>query len=142
MNREPAAVRSTGGPDRRRSGNRVRLLMLFEAATFAAAAAIHFGALVDGYGHRDAGTAESVIAVVLLAGLALTWSRPPWPRRAAIGAQAFAILGVLVGLLTIAVGVGPRTVPDVAYHLGILAVLVVGLALARGGTASPQGGRG
>jgi heme A synthase len=116
--------------------------MLFEAATFAAAAAIHFGALVDGYGHRDAGTAESVIAVVLLAGLALTWSRPPWPRRAAIGAQAFAILGVLVGLLTIAVGVGPRTVPDVAYHLGILAVLVVGLALARGGTASPQGGRG
>jgi heme A synthase len=139
MNREPAAVQPTGGPDRRRGwpGNRLRLLLLFEAATFAAAAAIHFGALIDGYGHRDAGTAETVIAIVLLAGLALTWSRPPWPRRAAIGAQAFAILGVLVGLFTIAVGVGPRTGPDVAYHLGILAVLVVGLALARGGTASP-----
>ena len=112
-----------------------RLFLLFEASTFVAAAAIHFGALLDGYDHRNAGTAETVIAVVLLAGLALTWMAPPWPRRATIGAQAFAVLGVLVGLFTIAVGVGPRTVPDVAYHLGILAVLVLGLTVSvRGGT--------
>lgn len=71
-----------------------------------------------------------MIAAVLLAGLALTWSRSPWALRAAIGAQAFAILGVLVGLFTIAIGVGPRTAPHIAYHLGILAVLIVGLALA------------
>lgn len=108
----------------------VRSLLLVEAATFLVAAAIHFGVLVDGYGHREAGTAETVIAVALLVGLALTWARPPWPRRAAIGAQAFAALGVLVGLFTIVVGVGPRTVPDVAYHLVILAVLVAGLGLA------------
>ena len=68
---------------------------------------------------REAGTAETVIAVVLVAGLALTWIASPRPRRAAIGAQAFAILGALVGLFTIAVGVGPRTILDVAYHLGI-----------------------
>jgi hypothetical protein len=93
----------------------------------------------QGYGHRQAGTAETVIAVVLLGALALTWApSSPWPRRAAVGGQAFAILGVLVGLFTIAVGVGPRTVPDVAYHVGILAVLVVGLAVAlRDGTPSP-----
>ena len=103
-----------------------------------AAAAIHFGAVLEGYGHRKAGIAETVIAVVLLAGLALTWMRPPWPRRGTIGAQAFAVLGVLVGLFTIAVGVGPRTVPDVAYHLGILVVLVLGLTISvRGGTPSP-----
>jgi len=30
----------------------------------------------------------------------------------------------MVGLFAIAVGVGPHTGPDVAYHLGILAVLV------------------
>jgi hypothetical protein len=53
--------------------------------------------------------------------------------RATIGAQAFAVLGVLVGLFTIAVGVGPRTVPDVAYHLGILAVLVAGLTSSASG---------
>jgi hypothetical protein len=108
----------------------LRLLLLFEASTFVAAAAIHFGVLPEGYGHRQAGTAESVIAVVLLAALALTWAPSPWPHRAAAGGQAFATLGVLVGLFTIAVGVGPRTVPDIAYHLGILAVLVVGLMIA------------
>ena len=50
--------------------------------------------------------------------------------------------GVAFGVLlfTIAVGIGPRTIPDLAYHLTILAVLVVGLALAlRGDTASPRG---
>jgi hypothetical protein len=54
-----------------------------------------------------------------------------------VGAQAFATLGVLVGLFTTAVGVGPRTAPDVAYHVAILAVLAVGLAIAlRDGTPS------
>jgi hypothetical protein len=115
----------------------LRLLLLFEASTFVVAAAIHFGALLEGYGHRQAGTAETVTAVVLLAALALTWAPPPWPRRAAVGGQAFATLGVLVGLFTTAVGVGPSTVPDIAYHVGILAVLVVGLAIAlRDGTPS------
>jgi hypothetical protein len=113
-----------------RRDHRLRLLLGFEAAAFLAAAAVHFGLLLDGYGHRRAGTAETVIAVVLLAGLALSFATPPGARAAAIGAQAFAALGVLVGLFTIAVGVGPRTVPDVAYHLAILAVLAGGLAAA------------
>jgi protein-S-isoprenylcysteine O-methyltransferase Ste14 len=54
---------------------------------------------------------------------------PPWALRAAIAAQAFALLGVLVGLFTIAIGVGPRTAPDLAYHAGILVVLAVGLVV-------------
>jgi hypothetical protein len=106
---------------------RLRLLLLFEAATFVVAASIHFGALLDGYEHTKAGTAESVIAVVLLAGFALSFRRA---QQAVIGAQSFAILGVCVGLFTIAVGVGPRTVLDVAYHVAILALLVAGLAIA------------
>jgi hypothetical protein len=105
----------------------LRFFLLFEAATFVVAASIHFGALLDGYEHTKAGRAESVIAVVLLAGLALSFRRA---RPAAIAAQAFAILGVCVGLFTIAVGVGPRTVLDVAYHIAILAVLLAGLAVA------------
>jgi hypothetical protein len=109
---------------------KIRAFLLFAAATFVAAAAIHFGALLDGYGHRKAGIAETVIAVVLFAGLILTWARPAQSRESAIAAQAFAIFGVLVGLFTIAVGVGPRTALDIAYHLGILAVLLLGLAIA------------
>ncbi len=109
---------------------RVRALLLLEAATFVVAALIHFGMLVGGYGHRKAGTAETVIAVVLLAGFVSSWAPRPWRWRAIIGAQAFAAVGVLVGLFTIAVGVGPRTGPDVVYHFAILAVLAGGLALA------------
>jgi hypothetical protein len=108
----------------------LRALLLFEAATFAVAAAIHFGALLDGYEHTKAGRAESVIGVVLLAGFGLTWASPRRARLAAIGTQAFAILGVCVGLFTIAVGVGPRTALDVAYHVAILAVLATGLVMA------------
>jgi hypothetical protein len=121
----------------------LRLLLLFQASTFVAAAAVHFGALLEGYDHGQAGTAETVTAVVLLAGLALTRAPWPWPRTAAVGAQAFAILGVLVGLLTTAVGLGPSTVPDIAYHVGILTVLAVGLAIAlRDGTPSLGARRG
>ncbi|HEV8687658.1 MAG TPA: hypothetical protein VGQ84_10315 [Gaiellaceae bacterium] len=108
----------------------LRTLLLFEAATFAVAASIHFGALLDGYEHTKAGRAESVIAVVLLAGFALTWAGPRRARLATIGTQGFAILGVCVGLFTIAVGVGPRTVLDVVYHVAIVAVLAIGLAIA------------
>jgi hypothetical protein len=108
----------------------LRLLLLSEAATFVVAAAIHFGAFLDGYEHTKAGRAESVIAVVLLAGFAFTFAGPRRARQAAIAAQAFAILGVCVGRFTIALGVGPRTVLDVVYHVAIVAVLAIGLAIA------------
>jgi hypothetical protein len=39
-------------------------------------------------------------------------------------------LGTLIGLFTVAVGVGPRTTPDIIYHIVILLVLVSGLCLA------------
>ena len=146
MSRPSAQIQSGHEPDApaERRTSRVgvlRLLLVFEASTFVAAAVIHFGALLEGYGHREAGTAETVTAAVLLAGQALTWAPSPWPRRAAIGGQAFAILGVLVGLFTTAVGVGPRTAPDIAYHLGILAVLVMGLAIALRDGTPPVGAR-
>jgi hypothetical protein len=105
----------------------IRLFLFFEATTFIVAALIHFGFLVDGYAHQKAGTAETVIAVALFSGLALTsiWSESA--RRIGLGAQTCALLGTLVGVFTIAIGVGPRTAPDVAYHIGIVIVLVAGL---------------
>jgi hypothetical protein len=109
----------------------IRLFLLFEGAAFAAASAVHAGVLIDGYRHERARTAESVIAAVLIAGLALTWLRPAWTRGVAIAAQGFALVGTLVGVFTIAVGIGPRTVPDVVYHVAIVALLAWGLAAAR-----------
>jgi hypothetical protein len=109
---------------------RIRIFMLFEAATFVVAALVHLGVLVEGYEHREARIAESVIALVLLAGLVLSWMRPGWTRKAGIAAQGFALLGTLVGVVTIAVGIGPRTVPDIIYHIGIVVVLIWGVGVA------------
>ena len=104
-----------------------RVFLSVETAAFVAASLIHRGILVEGLRHQQAGTAEAVIAIVLALGLALTLGPAPWPIRAVIAAQAFALLGVLVGLFTIAIGVGPRMVPDLAYHAVILVVLIMGL---------------
>ena len=108
----------------------IRVLLLIEAAAFAAAALVHFGVLIDGYEHDEARIAESVIALVLLAGFALSLLRPAQTREAAIAAQGFALLGTFVGLFTIAIGVGPRTALDVVYHVVIVLVLIWGLRLA------------
>jgi hypothetical protein len=107
----------------------LRALLLFEAATFVVAASIHFGAVVEGYDHLKAAVAETVIAVALVVGF-VAGLRPSWTRPATVAAQAFALFGVGVGLFTIGVGVGPRTVADVVYHVGIAGVLTGGLALA------------
>ena len=107
----------------------VRGFLLLQTAIFLAALSIHFGVSLGGYGHQAAGTAESVIALVLGAGFLLTWTPPPWSRRAATGAQAFGILGVLVGLFTIAIGIGPRTVLDLTLHGAMLLTLIAGLAI-------------
>ncbi|ABS27178.1 hypothetical protein [Anaeromyxobacter sp. Fw109-5] len=112
--------------------NRTRLLLLVEGTSFVAAALVHFGVLAGGYEHQKAGTAETVIGGVLLAALALTLVRPSWTRAAGVAAQAFALAGTLVGLFTIAVGIGPRTAPDLAYHAAILSLLAFGLVVTAG----------
>lgn len=108
----------------------MRTLLAIEAASFLLAAAIHAGVLFGGYEHSEAMIAESAIGVVLVAGSAMTWLRPRSTFSVATGVQAFALLGTFVGLWTIVVGIGPRTVPDVVYHVLIAIVLAAGLGLA------------
>src|SRR5437773_5009418 len=110
---------------------RSRTVLLVAAATYVIVALLHFGVLTTGFEHRQAGTAESLIAAVLLVGLALTWTHLASARTIGLAAQGIALAGTLVGVFTIAIGVGPRTVPDIAYHTAIIAVLVGGLILAR-----------
>jgi len=107
----------------------LRLFMLAEAATFIVAASIHAGLLIPGYEHREARIAETVIGMVLVAGAMLTWIRPASAPAAGLAAQGFALLGTLVGIFTIVIGVGPRSVLDIIYHVAIVAVLVRGLVV-------------
>jgi hypothetical protein len=108
----------------------IRSLMLLESMTFLAAAAIHAGLLVSGYEHREARIAETVIAVVLLAGAIVASFGPVWARRAGLVAQGFALAGTVVGIITIAIGIGPRSFADVIYHVIIVCVLIYGVTLA------------
>src|SRR5919198_132594 len=108
----------------------LRLFLLLEAASFVLAGLVHFGLFARGYEHGSAAIAESVIGAVLLVALGLTWVLPALTRSVGIVAQGFGLLGTLVGAFTIAIGVGPRTMPDVVYHAAILLALACGLVLA------------
>jgi hypothetical protein len=108
---------------------RVRGFLLLQIAILLSMVSIHFGLLIGGYRHRWAGTAELVIAAVLVAGLLLTWTPQPWSRRSATAVQSFGVLGVFGGLSAIAIGIGPRTMLDFTLNGGLLLTLIVGLAI-------------
>jgi len=105
----------------------IQLFLLAQAALFAFAASAHFGVFTD-LDDPGAGTAETVIAAVLLAGLALTFTRAADVRSIALAAQGFALLGTLIGV-TLVFTVGPRENFDVVVHLVMLALLTAGLAV-------------
>lgn len=108
----------------------VRPFLLVEAAMFAAAASVHFGLTLDGFQHQRAGTAESVIALVLLVGLGLTYAIPDRARTVALVVQGFALIGTLFGMYTVVAGFGPQSTLDLLFHVALLAVIVGGLIVA------------
>lgn len=105
----------------------LRRLLAIEAAAFAAAALVHTGVLVRGSVDPGAAIAESIIGLVLAIGAVLTWTRPEWTRRVAIGAQTFALAGSLVGLYLGLRGLAPSTLPDLVFHVGIVLTLAYGV---------------
>jgi hypothetical protein len=116
----------------------IRLFLLLEGASFFLAALVHFGVIAAGYEDGAAGIAESVIGGVLLLGLALTWGMPSAARAIGLAAQGFALLGTMVGTY-LAFVVGPSTVPDRIYHVGILSALAWGLVVAARAPAGEAG---
>lgn len=116
----------------------VRWFLLVEAIAFGLAALVHSGVLVEGYEHAKAATAESVIGLVLLAGLAASLAAPRFSRAVGLWAQAFALLGTCVGIVTMFVGIGPQSSFDAALHAGFVLLLVAGLLfVARGRAGAP-----
>ena len=109
-----------------------RWFLWIEAAAFGAAALLHTGVFGGGHLHGKAATAETVIGLVLVAGLLATFMAPQRSRGIALGVQGFALLGTIVGLITIAIGVGPRTALDLMMHAGFVATLVLGMVRVAG----------
>jgi hypothetical protein len=71
--------------------------------------------------------AEGVIGAVLGLGLLASLIRPARAAAVALSVQAFALLGTMTGVFTIAVGVGPPTRGDIAFHAVLLLVLAAGI---------------
>lgn len=115
-----------------------RTFISLAALSLIVASLIHLEVVIDGYGHREAGIAEAVIAVVMLIGLAFTWLPGRRGRQAGVASLGFGLIGALVGLFTIMIGVGPQTTPDVIYHATLTVVLVVGLIVAGRGLAGER----
>ncbi|MGJ7604418.1 hypothetical protein ACSFA7_08745 [Variovorax sp. LT1R20] len=107
-----------------------RAWMLVEALALGVASTVHAGLLVPGHAHPQARIAEAVIATVLVLASVETWLRPAHARPAAIFGQGFALVGTLVGLITIVLGIGPHTMSDVVFHALLLTTLVTGLTMA------------
>lgn len=75
----------------------IRLFLLVEGTSFLVAGLIHRSVFISGYEPRQASIAESSIAIVLLVAFGLTWIWPAQTRLIGLVAQAFALLGRLVG---------------------------------------------
>jgi len=104
----------------------IQLFVAVQFAPFAFAAGAHFGVFTDKNDH-GAGTAEAEIVLVLLAGLALTFTRATDVRPVALTVQGFALLGTLIGV-TLVLTVGPTTAFDLTVHSIMLITLLAGLA--------------
>jgi hypothetical protein len=109
----------------------VRSLLLFQVAGFIVLASIHFGLLIGGYLRPPAGATELVIVAALLVALVLTWGPRAQGQRVATAAQLFATLGVLLGLITMTLGVEPGTILEVVLNVVLLLTVTAGLILTR-----------
>jgi len=106
------------------------LFLVAGTALFVATSLVHAGIVASGFEHARAMVAEGVIAVVLGIGLLASLIWPAYAAAVALSVQAFALLGTLVGAFTIAVGVGPQTRGDIAFHAALLLVLAAGIFVA------------
>ncbi len=107
----------------------VRLFLLVEAVSFALAALPHYGILGGVYESQPTAIiVHSSIAGELFLGFALTWFRRARTRAIALTVQGVAVFAALVGVLTIAMGIGPQTV-QIGFHSGTVVVLAVAIAI-------------
>ena len=109
----------------------LRGLLLLQVAGFLVLASIHFGLLIGGYRHPPAGATELAIVAAVVVALLLTWGPPAQGQRATTAAELFAALGVLVGLVTMAVGVERGTILEVGLNVVLLLTVSAGLVVTK-----------
>lgn len=107
----------------------LRWIMAVAALSLLVAAALHAGLVIPGP-FNDASMYETGVASVLIVGLGLTFIGPAWARWGGLAATVLALAGTSIGLYVALRGLGPNTVPDIVYHVALIALLLVGIAVA------------
>jgi hypothetical protein len=127
----------------------VGILAALEAATFFLASLLHLGLPIPpGFAVLAEPRIIPAATVEGLCGLALTvaayaaFTGRAWAWPAAIAAHVIAPAGVLLGMVALAAGRGPRTELNDAYHQVMLVMLLLGLALLSTPIARAALGRG
>src|SRR6266700_4343071 len=109
------------------------VLMVLEAITFLLAAMLHMGIQFPlGFSEPQiipAAIVEALCGIFLAVSAYGVIARKTWAWGGAIAAHVFAVAGVLLGIIALALGAGPSTEVNTVYHRTILVVLVVVLAL-------------
>jgi hypothetical protein len=104
---------------------RIAAVMAFESATLVVASIVHLSGNVHGrsepFDAEHAGIAEAVIGTVLACGALTMLHGSRRTRAVGLGTTSFAIAGFLLGLNLTARG---GDLPDVAYHVTMLPVLI------------------
>jgi hypothetical protein len=103
--------------------------LIVEVAWFALASLAHSGVLLSGQENHSAKFAEVAIATFLGAGLIAGLAQPHHMRSIALAVQGFALVGVLVGFMLVASGVGPQTAFDLILHGTAFVLLLLGFIL-------------
>jgi hypothetical protein len=127
---EPTTRRKTG------VATAVGVLSALFAATFFFGALLHLGVRVPlGFAVLaeprivPATIVESLCGLGLAVGAFAVLARRSWAWPAAVAAHTFALGGVLLGTVAIALGGGPSTDLNTVYHRGMLVALVAVLVL-------------
>ncbi len=109
----------------------ITVLMVGEALTFLLAALLHLGIPLGFSEPRiiPAAIVEGLCGLFLAGSTYAVFARTRLAWGVALAAHLFAVAGVLLGIIALALGVGPSTVANTIYHRVILGVLVVVLVL-------------
>lgn len=128
---EPAATHPRTG-----TATAVGILSALYAATFFCGALLHLGvriplgfAVLAEPNILPATIVEGLCGLALAVGAFAVLTRMSWAWTAAFAAHAFALGGVLLGMVALAVGAGPSTELNTIYHRVVLVSLVAVLAL-------------
>ncbi len=131
---------SSGGGAVTRPGERSRVvleaLLVVDAIAFLAASVIHFGyAIPLGFTTLSdvtilpAGMAEGVIGVVFAVAAAAAFADWDWAWNGTLAAYLLGIVGVLIGIGVSVGDSGDSSRSNLLFHLTVLPLLVLGLAV-------------